>query len=98
MTNRSAASEGARPPAVLAEHAGQLADPGRHRVARLRDRHRQQRHEDGAEDGAVQAAEPAHHHHQQQLDREQHAEDVGRQEADLVGEERAAPAPISAAE
>ena len=74
----------------LAEDADDLAEPGRHRVARLRDRHRQERDEDRAEERAVQAAEPAHHHHQRELDRQQHAEDVGRHEADLVREERAA--------
>ena len=37
----------------------------------------------------MQASEPAHHHHEQELDGEEHAEDVGGEIADLVGEERA---------
>ncbi len=53
----------------------------------MRDRDRQQGHEDGAEDGTVQAAETTHDHHQQELDREQDAEDIGGEKPDLVGEE-----------
>ena len=74
---------------VLPERRGQRAHPGRNRVAGLRDGHRQKRHEDGAEERAVKAAEATDDHHQEKLDREQHGEDIRRQEADLVGEERA---------
>ena len=90
LTNRSTAPANARLPASAPNTRG---EPGRAsagtRVARLGDEHRQQRHEHRAEQRAVQAAEAAHHDHEQELDRQQHAEDVGGEEADLVGEERA---------
>src|SRR4029453_6340271 len=50
---------------VLAEHRGKTAPPRRDRVASLGDRDGQQRHEDGAEERAVQAAEAADDDHQQ---------------------------------
>src|SRR5438876_10311619 len=63
--------------------------PRRHRVARLRDQHGQDRDEHRAVHGAVQAAEPADHDHQEQLDGQEHAKDVRGEKADLVREERA---------
>src|SRR5882762_6226177 len=63
--------------------------PRRHRVARLRDEHGQDRDEHCAVHGAVQAAEPADHDHQEQLDGQEHAEDVRGEKADLVREQRA---------
>ena len=45
--------------------------------------------ENGAVDGAVDGAEPAHNHHQQELDRQDDVEGIGRDEFQLVGEQRA---------
>ena len=68
---------------------GVRAIAGRQVVAHERDGLRQPADEDGAEDGAVNRAEPAHDHHQQQLDRQEDVEGIGRDEAHLVAEQRA---------
>ncbi len=65
------------------------ADPRGHGVASLGDQHGEEGHEPRPEQGAVQAAEAAHHHHEQELDGEEHAEDVRSEIADLVREEGA---------
>ena len=68
---------------------GVLAMAGRQVVAHQCNGLRQPADEDGAENGAVDRAEPADDHHQQQLDRQQQVEGVGRDESHLVGQQRA---------